>query len=240
MNWQAELRKLLPIQDLDREIDALSAERQGLLGAAQEMVLERELHARRTRASHVEAELAATERQQRLAELERQSQEVERERATRRLYGGEVRAPRDLEGLQKNIAGSEQRISDLETTILEAMEQADTLRQRLQTVRAAVTQAAAVLEKHRQTRRQRLAALDGRLPLLVAQRDTVAARVDGVALREYGRVRRGAHDGVGVVRAESGRCTGCQVEFAPLVRERLRDPEQRVTCEHCGRLLVVE
>lgn len=240
MNWQTELRKLLPIQDVDREIDALSAERRGLLGAAQEMALERELQARRARVAQREAELAATERQQRLAELERQSQEAERERSTRRLYGGEVRSPRDLEGLQKNIAGSDTRISDLETVILEAMEQADVLRQKVQAGRAAVAQTVAALEKHRQTRRQRLAVVDGRLPLLVAQRESAAAAVEALALREYERVRRGTNDGVGVVRAEAGRCTGCQVEFAPLVRERLRRPEERVACEHCGRLLISE
>ena len=240
MNWQAELRKLLPIQDLDREVDALGDERRRLLGAAQEMVLERELHARKARVAQREAELAATERQQRLAELERQSQEVERERSTRRLYGGDVRSPRDLEGLQKNIAGSETRISDLETAILEAMERADLLRQKLQADRAAVAQAAAALEKHRQTRRQRLAVVDGRLPLLVAQRASAVTAVETVVLREYERVRRGTNDGVGVARAESGRCTGCQVEFAPLVRERLRNAAERVSCEHCGRLLVSE
>jgi predicted nucleic acid-binding Zn-ribbon protein len=239
VDWQVELNKVLTLQQLDLEIDALRAERRGLLVDPREVELQKALEARRVRAALLHEELAATERLQRMRELERQGQEAERERNTRRLYGGEVRNSRDLEGLQKNIEGNAGKISELETAILEAMERIDQLTDALGRARDVVAQLEERLQRHRQSSRKRLAAIDRHLPGLRPQRDELAGRIDPAVLREYERLRR-RMDGVCVAPVSGSTCGGCGLELPALVQAKLRRTDEPVYCEHCGRLLLGE
>lgn|GEM_PF-519789 len=237
VDWQAELRKALALQEVDRQIDVLRRERQTLLADAREVELQKAVEARRARIASLEADLAATERRQRLQELERQGQESERERSTRRLYGGEVRSARDLEGLQKNIEGNAAKISELETAILEAMERADQLKDALRDTRESLARVEEQLRRHRHAGRLRLGEIDTQLPLLATRREELSHRIEAAALREYERVRQRAH-GVGVAPTSGGTCGACGLELPALVQARLRKTDQPVHCEHCGRLLV--
>ena len=163
--------------------------------------------------------------------------EAERERSTRRLYSGEVRNPRDLEGLQKNIDGNAAKIEALETTILEAMERADELKDAVAAAREALAGLEGRLKRLRQTSRQRLGEIDKHLPHLLTRRDEAAHRIEAVALREYERVRQRAN-GIGLAEAAGGRCGACGLELPALVQSQLRRTDQPVHCENCGRLLV--
>ena len=237
MEWREELRKALQLQGLDRQIDALREERHGLVHDAREVALEKELQARRVRIQSMEKEIAAAERQQRLQELERQAQEAERQRASRRLYGGEVRDPRELEGLQKNVEGAAHKIDDLETSILEAMERAEAVRGQLAEAREALAQAEQRLVQLRHGNRVRLGEIDGQLPLLAAGREEAAGGIDPAALREYERVRARA-GGIAVAAAGNGSCGACGFGMSTLIQSRVRAGTSAVTCEHCGRMLV--
>jgi predicted nucleic acid-binding Zn-ribbon protein len=237
VDWQAELRRALQLQDLDRQIDALRAERQRLLSDAQEVAARQDVEARRVRAASLEKEIAALDRQQRLQELERQALEAERERNTQRLYGGAVRDPRELEGLQKNVEGTARKIDALETAILEAMERVQTLREQLEEERSALAEAEERLRRIRHRRHVRLGEIDGQLPLLLARREEEARRIDPVVLREYERLR-GRGGGVAVAPAGNGACGVCGISLSTAALGRLRAGTVPVTCEHCGRLLV--
>lgn len=237
VDWQVELTKALALQDVDRQMDGLRQERQVLLADPREAELRKAVEARRARIAALEADLAATERRQRLQELERQGQEVERERTSRRLYGGEVRSARDLEGLQKNIEGNTAKIGDLETSILEEMEQADALATRLAAERAAFAKVDEELRRRRQGGRVRIAEIEGQWPTLVTTRSERAGQVEPTALREYERVRQRAR-GVAVAVAADGRCGACGLELSALILAKVRNTAQPVNCETCGRLLV--
>lgn len=200
--------------------------------------LERQAHSLQARADALQADLAQTERRQRLEELERQSREAERERDTQRLYGGALRSQRDLEGLQKNIEGTAARISALETSILEAMERADDLKRQLTEARAALAAVAQGLEARRQQVRARLAEIDRLLPLRATERAAAARAVNAAVLREYERVRARS-GGVALAPVAGGHtCGACGIELSALLLARLRRGGQAVPCEQCGRLLV--
>lgn len=238
MDWREELRKALRLQEADRRCDGLRAERQALLHDPEEAALDREVRVRTARVAELEREIAESERVQRLAELERKSAEAERERASRRLYAGEVRTARDAEGLQKNIDGAAKRVDDLETQILEAMEQATTVRGRLEQERGSLKNADAALRRRREADRARLAQVDAELPAADAARAAEAAQLDPQVLREYERLRPRC-GGAPVASANGGSCSACGVQLSAFVLSRVRaSAAAAVTCEHCGRMLV--
>lgn len=238
MDWHAELVRALAVQEVDRRIDALRAEEQEWTQDAQGAELRKDLAARKARVATLEADLRAIHGQQRKLELERDGVVAERDRDRKRLYGGQVTGARELEGLQHNVEGAERRIDELETAILEAMEQAGQLQERLKTARARLERATTALEQHRRTQASRLQAIAKELPPLMADRERAAGQLDPEVRREYERLRRGAR-GIAISEVAGGEsCSACGVALSTLARGRVREGSRPVTCENCGRLLV--
>jgi len=237
MDWRVELRAALALQETDRRLDALEAERRGLLADAEVVRLEREVQGRQARLQTLQAELADLERRQRLQELERQSAEAERQRHAQRLYGGAVRSLRDIEGLQKNLEGSAARVSALETAILEAMERCDQIRAAMQQLRDELGGLQGQLQQRRQQLRARLMEVDGLLPRLRAEREQALRALDPQVAREYERIRN-ARGGVAVAPVADGACQACGMTLSTRLLALVRRGEGPVYCEHCARLLV--
>jgi predicted nucleic acid-binding Zn-ribbon protein len=237
LDWKAELAKLPGIQGCDRAIDHLRQQRRELAaGSATAEVAKRVANAE-AQLARLRAERAAVVRQQRVDDLARQSEEAEKRRLTERLYSGAVRAPRDLEGLQKNIAGSEERIGALETRVLEAMEREESLTARIGEIERGLRADRERLAELQQAAARRLGELDAELADLQERRGALAAAVAAPVLREYERVRSRA-GGVGVGIVTGGVCGACGVALPPLMTSRLSHGEGLLTCEHCGRILV--
>jgi len=236
LDWRVQLPRLWNLQRVDRQLDALRAEREALLQDEESVGYQRSLHADEAALAALQAEWDAVARRQRLLELEHKSQLAEQQRLTRLLYGGQVHSPRELTGLERNIAGVSQRVSDLETQILESMEQAEALANQRRQLQQRLQATRRRLEERQQVVRQRLGEVDRSLPELSVQREELARQVDVLALREYERLRT-RPGGVAVARVHDGACGGCGVQLSALVRTRLRRPEGPVSCEHCGRLL---
>jgi predicted nucleic acid-binding Zn-ribbon protein len=237
VDWKAELGKLPRLQEVDLQLDALRGERQRLRAGEPWAEGARTAAARRRKAAELEARRAELEKAQRLAEREREHALEEAGRIEKRVYGGEVRNLRDLEGLQKNLQGVRERVSDLETRILEAMEALENLDPELRRAREGLAQAEEALTRQRSEGGKRLAAIEARLPGLEAERAELAAQVEAVVLGEYERARARA-GGVGVARLTGGTCESCGVEVSPLVASRVRKWDRAYACENCGRILV--
>jgi len=82
-------------------------------------------------------------------------------------------------------------------------------------------------------------AIEAELAGVSAERGPAAARVPASLLEEYERLRARL-GGVAVAEVVNGRCTGCMLSLPASEVERLRHlaPDERATCEECGRLLV--
>ena len=174
MDWKAEVGKLPDIQACDREIDRLRAERRDLAAGGALAELTKRAADIEARLLRLRVEREAVVRQQRLDDLARQSEEAEKKRLTDTLYSGTVRSPRDLEGLQKNIAGSDERIGALETRVLEAMERDEALTGRIAEMERALARDKAELSERRGQARARIAEIDAALSGLEPRRQGLA------------------------------------------------------------------
>jgi predicted nucleic acid-binding Zn-ribbon protein len=238
VDLKAELVKLPPLQTTDLRLAALRQEHSSLKAGAPWAATRRTTAAAKGRVNELEGRIAALEREERLADVERQGGEEERARLERRLYSGEVRNARDLEGLQKNIEGVKLRVSEQETRVLEAMEALETLRGQAAAARADLRRLEAALAEQQAVGRERLSALEAEIPRVQAERQNLAAVVDPTVLAEYERVRsRLTGIGVSVVEGES--CSACAVAVSPNLLARLRRAQAIVNCESCGRILVL-
>jgi uncharacterized protein len=152
---------------------------------------------------------------------------------------GLVTNPKDLERMQQELVSLTRRISDLEDTELEVMEQLET----------------AQAEHARLT--ERMTALDARIAELTASREATAGEVTREAARLtderkvtasgvpadllalYDRVRA-QKGGVGAAPLRARRCGGCSLELtaADLGAIAKAPTDEVLRCEECNRILV--
>jgi uncharacterized protein len=178
-------------------------------------------------------------REQRKADSDVEQVKTRRVRDQQRMDQGLITSPKDLEHMQQELVSLSRRISELEDTELEVMEQLETA----QAEHAELT--------------ERLAAIDTRITDLAASRDATAGEVvaeadklakeravtvDGVpadllALYEKIRAQKGGV-GAAILRARS--CSGCSLQLTAsdlgAIAKAPRDEVLR--CEECNRILV--
>lgn len=235
----ALLESLLEVQGHDLVIDQLRhrrhvlEERQALRELAQTSE-----HLDRQRAS-LASRAHDLERQQRRVEDEVDSVGARRADSERQLYGGTVRAPRELQALSHEVDALAGRIRALEDDLLELMEAAEPLAaelagldRRRQEIDAEAVRLAALLS-------QREAEIDDLLAAEAAARAAAVASIPPDLMVTYEQLRRRL-DGVAVARLEASRCTGCHLALPAVELDAVRraPADAVVRHEECGRILV--
>ncbi len=69
-----------------------------------------------------------------------------------------------------------------------------------------------------------------------ASRDQLRTQIEASALRTYDRLRV-RHGGVAVAEVKQRTCQGCRVSMIAAHEQRLRQGEQLITCQSCGRFV---
>jgi hypothetical protein len=228
-----EIDRLWALQDLDeqaagvREILARFPE--------QRRELERRI---------VEARQRLEQAKARMVESQKQRRELEREAGA--LGDQERRFQQQLPAIKKNeeyaallreIEGVRLRRSEIETRVLERMEEEE----REQRERPALDHALMSAEAEAAARAKVLDAEEtseqGKLGVLDARRE---AHVRGLAPATRARYERvhASRDGRAVVGILKGACGGCYRTLPPAVLQEARRRDRMMSCEGCGRIIV--
>jgi uncharacterized protein len=236
-----DLAALLAVQDLDTSIDQHRHRRRTLPEREQLAALEADLQATAAevrplgeqrdalakREAQVEAELAATE--QRAAAV------------SRRLYGGEVSASRELQAMAADVESLKTRASELEDQGLILLEEREPLDTRMGELESKLSE----LDSRRQEVVDAIgraeAAVDDEIAQLEKDRRNAASAVPAELLETYERLRSRL-GGVGAARLIGTRCDGCHLALSAVELDRIRRlaPGQVATCEQCSRILVAQ
>jgi hypothetical protein len=150
-----------------------------------------------------------------------------------------VSSPKELEGLQHEIATLGRRQSDLEEIVLDVMERLESAQSRAAELGGQREAAAARVTELTAARDRTLAEIDGEADGLRSQRATQAATLDAAMLELYEKIRA-QQGGVGAAELRQRRCGGCRLELNNVEINRLRDadPDEVLRCEECRRILV--
>lgn len=232
-------RRLLDVQALDSKVDALNAQwqkhpavavLQDLTGRAQDLARQ---------IGETEKNLADVTAQVRAAEREAEQIRSHQARDRRRLDAGQVSSPRELESLQHQIATLQEKLDEVETTELEAMEAQDAAESEAARVRSE----AEAVDRSRQEAEHELdqarAAIATERDSLAAERAAIVADLPDGLVARYDR-SRAQYGGVGVGALRHGRCEGCRLALTPadMARVSAAAEDALLRCEECGRLLV--
>jgi predicted nucleic acid-binding Zn-ribbon protein len=194
------------------------------------------LSARQEEQHSHEAQLSAARARLRDLELEIASLQSKFRQVEESLYGGRVRAPKELENLGQDREQLQKRISALEDQALELMTGVD----ELETQVAEGTEALRAFEvqwlQDDQASLTQGRELKARLEALQAKREQLRSLVGRGALALYDELRA-RKAGIAMATVKNGICQICRVA-APVAKiEAAASGESAVTCEGCGRIL---
>ena len=235
----AAFETLLNVQDLDTSLDQHQHRRATLPERAALEAVAARLRAVDTElANAVDGRDVVAARQHQLEATLAATEEREAE-VHKRLYGGTVSATRELQAMAAELDALASRASDLESRVLEVMEE----REPLDAVVGAIEGEKASLLESRVALQAQLRAgeveIDGEIDALNEERARAAAGVPAGLLATYSQLRQHL-GGVGAARLNGSLCSGCHLRLPATALDRLRrqGPDALIFCDQCGRILV--
>ncbi len=226
------IEKLLILQDRDRQIIRSEAELDRIDPEKQ--------MAERKCAGTIQALEAAHEKVKEL-ESKRKELELEVESFNEKIakYSNqqlETKKNEEYQALTNEINTCKDKISDLETGILECMEESEEAadaekkaKADADEVKKMVEGQIADLESHGKTLESRLNDLDG-------EREKLASAIETKVLNSYERILKLRGDKV-VVGIEHSVCGGCHMKLTAQVIVSAKGQQEVVNCPHCSRIL---
>lgn len=153
------------------------------------------------------------------------------------LYSGKVVSPREVENIQKEIAGLKRQIEDKDERLLELLDLVPPAKAAHDKVLAAIDAKKKALAARRQEAIKEKQTLESDFKSLSAARPEAAKKVQPGLLVKYDGIRT-RHAGIGMVsvNTRTANCNGCGTHLPDRTIIALRE-EKTVTCETCYRLL---
>jgi predicted nucleic acid-binding Zn-ribbon protein len=229
----SDLQLLYQLQDLDlqieakivslQEIESSLGETSGLTTARAQVDSLREL---------------LHDQEQRLRELEWDVDELTRHIKTdeQKLYGGTVKNPKELEGIQRDLSQRQIRKSQVEDRELQVMSDVEVTQAELQRAQEEIKRVGAEWDEQQRALSAQQAQVSAELETLRDTRAQVAASVESANISLYERLRREKR-GRAISRVERSTCMGCRIALPMGVVQHARANREFVYCPSCGRIL---
>jgi predicted nucleic acid-binding Zn-ribbon protein len=170
------------------------------------------------------------------AEHSVQSVRTKLDRSSKKLYGGSVRNPKELEDLQAEVESLSRYLSSLEDELLEAMVALDDATE-------AFSKRESALEKAKSARAAENADLMQEQSTLLAQKERLQDELEVTKeslppsdLEIYRNVKSRS-GGLAISTLEDGSCSACGLTIPPSKQQQVRSQSEYVRCSQCGRIL---
>jgi predicted nucleic acid-binding Zn-ribbon protein len=233
--FMTDVAELLSLQDTDVALDrALSrlAEIEAALGESEELVAARETAAEKATTAHdvrsqqKDLELAADTIRGKAAEIEK------------KLYGGSVKNPKELQDLDADLRSLKEQTRKREDELLALLVQIEEAQAERQAAESALAVVEAAWRRSQDELLAEKAEIEPEFESLRGIRHSQATEVDRrlISLYDLLRERRG---GTAVARVERGMCQGCRISLPMSVLQRARTGVSVVQCVSCERILLL-
>ena len=229
------IRQLFDLQQLDREIASSAKSLEETRFRLNDVSAIQAMRRREAQIAH-RLDEARTERRKREATVSGLEQRLEN--LDRRVYGGFVTNPRELEASEEERAFLQQQKSEEEDGLLEALVLSEELEEGLSAVSERIT----AIESARDAERPGLVERESRLTAEFAElhraREEAAPLLPADTLSTYESLLR-TKNGHAVARVERSVCEGCRMTLPSMEVQRAKLSSRVALCGNCGRILYV-
>lgn len=172
-------------------------------------------------------------------ELETQIETVtNKQKATEtRLYSGNVKNPKELQDMQKEIESLTRRRSDLDDKLLEVMVERDEAKEYVDLTADEFEQVTETWEAEHADLLKEKEQLTAESEQMMVNRKEALKEVEPEAMKEYNSLR-GSKANRPVAGLENKSCTVCGIEQNGAIITAVNKNDSLVKCQNCGRILV--
>ena len=149
---------------------------------------------------------------------------------------GQVKNPRELTALQREIESTRRMAATRTEEILKIKAAVEEAEGKLAEMRSGFEDVRSKADAESERLRKAQGKLEGKLAKLEDGRKSLKDQVDIDTIRTYERIRKRV-GGMAFVAASEGRCTACKMHVPHQTFVALRKGEEIHSCESCGRLL---
>ena len=223
---------ILKLQKVDVRLDELDAELAHLPRHVAEIEQKLETH-KRELALQKEA-LERTEKERRA--LEGQVQQLETKASHLETQINEAKTNEQYRAFRSEIAFARKEIQKAEDGVLDKMEIAQAVQDKISTAETALAEEEKVVAKEVEEMKAQFKGDEEERERVRAERAEVASGADPNTIRVYDRVRQKLK-GRAVSLVDGDRCTSCHMIVRPNLLQQLRADRSLITCEFCGAIL---
>jgi predicted nucleic acid-binding Zn-ribbon protein len=234
MEMKARLLLLYDLQQLDSALDALTKQYASLDRGQAERERYEVLKAAYEAASQ---ELKTAQTAVKDTELEQQSVDAKKKEEEAKLYGGKVRAAKELQALQDEVEMLDRRRATLDEKMLGLMDGLEGARKRASDAKQAFVAATGALQAKIDAFNSQTELMKAQAMELKRQRNAAADTVPPDLIKRYDRLR-GLKNGVAIVAITDGNtCGGCNMGLPSSVVAHVHEGVAIVLCDNCERIL---
>lgn len=157
------------------------------------------------------------------------------------MYGGTVKAAKDLAKLQDEIAHVREAQAALEEKEMALLEKIEGVEAEMAENRGARTEVERELEVARSLLQAAEGVIDGELAVFAQDRAGLSEKLPADILEEYAHLRkREKLNGIAAAPFTDKGCGGCKMQLPRLEAKLMREQSEEalLRCENCGRLLI--
>ena len=229
-----QLRQLYELQQIELDIE----QKQGRLGQIQIQLGDREAVTQAEASLEQEREnLARLNQEQRAAEWQVEDVATKAKTIEDKLYSGQVRNPKELLGMQKDLETVKAKQHQLEDKVLDIMSQAEESASRIASRDGELARETHLWQESQGRLKAEQSELELALADLEERRSRLRYQINSAHLSLYDRLRPDKL-GQAVARVEQGMCLGCRISLPMSIVQRVRLGDEIVQCSSCNRILV--
>ncbi|MBV9711481.1 MAG: hypothetical protein JO011_11305 [Ktedonobacteraceae bacterium] len=225
--------QLFHIQQVDLELDRLTAELQSVIHTLQGNVSLKRLRAEYKAAQQ---QLQTGLQAQKDAEWALEDLNKRLKVQEERLFSGGVNNAKELQSLQHEVQRLRGQQSHQEEVTLEVIDVAETLQEMAQRKYAVLKQAEDTWEQEAASLVARRDQLEMKQQELQKKRKELSSGVEQEVLQRYDAMRR-TKQGRAISKVEQNSCQWCRVILTPSELQHVRISQELQTCTNCGRIL---
>ena len=227
-----DIELLLNLQSLDEKILALKREIAALPKHIAEIETVLVGHQRQLNAD--EAALSGNQKERKKLEGDVRALEEKISKLNNQML--DAKTNNQYNAFKHEIEYCNEQIGKHEDRILNLMSESEPLEENVKAAHASLAAEQQQVNKEKEEARKRSAKDERELAVCLAKRKNIAAALKPQLVSRYERLRK-KHRGAVVAEGVAGRCSACQISMRPQLFQDLKQANEPLVCENCGRLL---
>ncbi len=227
---------LFQLQQLDLELDRLTAEQQTISTSLQGSTKLRKL---RTEYENAQQQLQSGQQAQKEAEWTFEDLDHRIKEQELRLYNGTVTNAKELQTLQQEVQRLRAQQSRQEDTLLQVIDATEALEEAVKQKLTLLKQAEDSWQQEADGLLKRREHIEEKKQEQQAKRGSLTNELDEELLARYNTMRR-TKQGRAISKIEQSSCQWCRVILTPSELQQVRISSELQTCSNCGRILYYE